>query len=88
MKGSTISMTDEQRLIAKVLATECVIPPGSASKKFVRDMAHRAREEPDYELSDKQVEYLYDLLHRFRRQIPGPHETYCTVCPPQGRLFK
>lgn len=43
--------------------------PGSADKRFARDMAARKAINPDYEMSERQRAYLRRLVHRYRRQI-------------------
>lgn len=61
-------MTPEQIQFAKALAG-VTFPPGTATKRFAKDMAHAAEHQPDRELTPKQAEYLRTAVIRFRRQI-------------------
>lgn len=72
-------MSDEEREAATALS-KCTFVPGTPPKRFARDMASAARHKPDLELTDGQRKYLFDLLHRFRRQIPKTHAKLCVTC--------
>ena len=61
-------MTNDQIIKAKALS-RCRFLPGSNAKRFVRDMARLASDNPDQELTEKQRKYLDDLFHSYRRQI-------------------
>ena len=45
----------------------CSMCPGTASKRFARDIATMP---PDKELSSRQAAFLWRLLYVFRRQLP------------------
>jgi len=62
-------MTELQIEIAKALGN-CSFCPGTAQKRFARNMASLAESEPGRELTPKQAAYLYDMAHRYRRQLP------------------
>ena len=63
-------MTDDQKTLAKALG-RAVFFPGSATKKFARDMALCAVMECAPELTTKQAEYLRTAVIRYRRQMSG-----------------
>ncbi|MCB1537246.1 MAG: hypothetical protein KDJ44_21690 [Rhodoblastus sp.] len=44
--------------------------PGSKDKRFARDMAARAKTEPDRALTESQAANLRRLGRKYRRQIP------------------
>ena len=60
-------MTDLDRRAAECLHG-CVFVPGTATKRFARDMAALARS-PDAAITEAQRAYLFTACHRFRRQI-------------------
>lgn len=62
-------MTPDQIEMAKALVRATFVP-GTATKRFAKDMAGLAEHSPEKELTPKQAKYLYDAVHRFRRQIP------------------
>lgn len=61
-------MTEDQITKAQALS-RCTFQPGSNAKRFVRDMARLANDNPDQELTERQRKYLDDLFHSYRRQI-------------------
>ena len=65
-------MTDSEMAMAIHLAA-CVFVPGTATKRFARDMAFRAAgsESSKIPLTEKQAKYLREAVIRFRRQIPN-----------------
>lgn len=58
-------MTPQQIVQIEALS-RCRFSPGSAEKRFVRDMFARER---TYELSEKQHAFLNRLAHSYRRQL-------------------
>lgn len=77
-------MTETEKAIALAL-NKCTYVPGTAPKRFARDMASATKHRPDLELTGPQRKYLFDLLHRMRRQIPQAHDRYCQTCAAGGR---
>lgn len=61
-------MTEQQQKDFIRLA-QCTFLPGSPQKRFVRDMAAIARNNPAYELSDRQSQWLDKLMHSYRKQL-------------------
>jgi hypothetical protein len=61
-------MTPDQIERAKALA-KCTFWPGSRDKRFMKAMAFRAEHDPGLELTEKQVKYMTDLIHKYRRQL-------------------
>ncbi len=61
-------MTDAEKIMARALAG-CSFVPGTATKRFARDMAFRAEHSADQPLTPKQADYLRTAVIRFRRQI-------------------
>ena len=66
-------MTDEQYALIQRLSRcrfrDAPHRPGSAEKRFARDMASAGKE---YELSERQVWYLAFLRYRYRKQLHEP----------------
>ena len=50
--------------------------PGSWDKRYARQWANQAESNPAYELTDKQSEWIYRLLYKYRRQLPDIYEKY------------
>ena len=50
--------------------------PASWDKSFARQWSNQARGNPKFQLTDKQAEWLYRLLYKYRRQIPDVYEKY------------
>jgi hypothetical protein len=63
-------VTDSERAAALALEP-CCFAPGALAKRFVRDMARRARQDPETALSDAQAAYLRRCVVRYRRQVPA-----------------
>ena len=63
-------MTDEELEIICHLG-RCTFLPGSADKRFVKNMVFAAEHDPDRELTERQTQYLIGLRHKYRRQIPA-----------------
>lgn len=61
-------MTEQQQKDFARLA-QCTFLPGSPQKRFARDMAAIAKNNPTYELSDRQSQWLDKLMHNYRRQL-------------------
>lgn len=61
-------MSPAEQLAARALA-ECAFLPGGWDKRFANDMATRSRHHTA-ELTDLQRKHLWNLVHRYRRQIP------------------
>lgn len=68
-------MTADEINIAKALDS-CTYLPGSFEKRFARDMAAYAEFNPKYELTEKQRDWLYKQLKRYRKQIPNTYKQY------------
>lgn len=63
-------MTMDQMTLALAL-NRVVFVPGTATKRFARDMAYNATSLKPRALTEKQAEYLRTAVIRFRRQIPA-----------------
>lgn len=61
-------VTDAEKKMAVALAG-CTFVPGTATKRFAKDMAFRAEHGDEKPLTPKQTEYLQTAVIRFRRQI-------------------
>jgi hypothetical protein len=59
-------MTDDERAAVAGL-WRCTFLPGSWDKRFARALAQRDASKP---LSDKQRDWLWRLVWKYRRQIP------------------
>lgn len=62
-------MTPEQISMARALA-RCNFVPGLPVKRFAHDMADKANQTPDQPLTQRQSQYLAEMVVRFRVQIP------------------
>jgi len=63
-------MTPEQISMARALA-RVTFPPNLPGKRFALDMAAQANLQPKATLTDKQADFLAELVIRYRRQIPN-----------------
>ena len=68
-------MSEDEKVIIKAL-NDVVYLPGSWNKRFMSSMISLLRVSLGDELSIKQVEWVYRLLYRYRRQVPGVYERY------------
>lgn len=63
-------MTPEQIATAKALGN-CSFPPGTADKRFARNMAFLAEHSPEREITERKDLNLRRLAYRYRRQMPA-----------------
>ena len=63
-------MSPEQVEIALALWSGVVYLPGSFDKRFARNISAIASSSPEKELSEKQAEWLFRLLFKYRKQLP------------------
>ena len=68
-------MTREQVEIALALGNVRFLP-ASFDKRFAQNMHGLASVEPEKELTEKQVEWLYRILYKYRKQVPVAYEKY------------
>lgn len=52
---------------------ECSMLPGSAQKRFARDLAFRAKHQPEKPITLRQRHYMEILAWRYRRQLPAKY---------------
>lgn len=45
--------------------------PGMPAKRYIRQLLHAHRVEPETRLTDEQAAYLWACVIRYRRQLPG-----------------
>lgn len=76
-------MTPAQISMATALA-RVTFPPGSGTKRFARDMADLATQQPDKVLTLRQAQYLAEAVVRYRRQIPAAVEALAKAALPPG----
>ena len=63
-------VSELEQILARAIAPGMVTyVPGTATKRFARDMAWLAEHNREQELTPKQRKYLFDTVHRYRRQI-------------------
>jgi hypothetical protein len=74
-------MTDDEKIVISALDRVTYLP-GSWNKKFAGAMVSLMRTSPEKELSEKQGQWIYRLLYRYRRQVPEVYERYrdCEFC--------
>lgn len=68
-------MTEKQKEKIFDLAG-CNFVPGCFDKRFVRDMAAKARSDLGFDLSAQQAACLDTMHHRYRRQIKDYEKRY------------
>lgn len=68
-------MTDLEKSAISLLSG-CTFLPGSYPKLFVRDLVAIKQNNPEFELSDKQKNYLWKLTYQYRRQHGNKWFTY------------
>jgi CRISPR/Cas system CSM-associated protein Csm5 (group 7 of RAMP superfamily) len=77
-------MKADQIKIIKALA-ECRFLPGSYVKGFVRDIYSITMTDPGKELTEKQIRYLAQIEHNYRRQLRNLGvRHYCYKCKDAG----
>lgn len=78
-------MTAEEKQICTRLGSVKYLP-GSFDKRFGSNLAAIAENTPDKELSEKQREWMYRLLYKYRKQLPNTyarfsHHPHCSKKP-------
>lgn len=76
-------MTPEQISMATALA-RVTMRPAIATKRFARDMADLATQQPDQPLTQRQAQYLAEAVVRYRRQIPADVVALARAALPPG----
>lgn len=80
-------MTPEQLEICTHLGL-VTYQPGSFDKRFGNSLSSIALNSPDKELSEKQNEWMYRLLYKYRKQLPyvySKHDAH-PLCNKKERL--
>lgn len=72
-------MTPEQKVICTNLG-KVSYPMGTFDKRFGRQLSTLA-ESIDYELSEKQIEWMFRLLYKYRKQLPKTYSLYGHTSP-------
>lgn len=49
---------------------------GSFDKRFITNLASVAKANPLYELSEKQIEWTYRLLYKYRKQLKSLYQQH------------
>lgn len=68
-------MTTEQIEICKALGKVRYLP-ASFDKRFGNNLCSLSFTQPEKELSEKQNEWMYRLLYKYRKQLPVTYEKY------------
>jgi hypothetical protein len=68
-------MTEEQISICKSLGSVIYLP-GSWDKRLGMTLFYAANNTTSLELTEKQNEWMYRLLYKYRRQIPATYEKF------------
>jgi hypothetical protein len=63
-------MTEHEITLAKALG-RCSFMPGTNQKRFARDLAFVAENDPSREITERQRYYMELMAWRYRRQIPS-----------------
>lgn len=68
-------MTNDQKYICIGLGTVRYLP-GTFDKRLGNNLCALVSNNPEKELSDKQNEWMYRLLYKYRKQLPSIYERY------------
>lgn len=68
-------MLEDEKIVIKALDKVTYLP-GSWNKRFAGSMVSLMMASPEKELSEKQKEWIYRLLYRYRRQVPNTYDKY------------
>ena len=68
-------MKTEEIEIAKSFNSVTFLP-GSFDKRLAQNMCSFALNHPDKEITERQSEWIYRLLYKYRRQVPLVYEKY------------
>jgi hypothetical protein len=68
-------MTEDQKKICIGLGNVSYLP-ACFDKRFGNNLASIAQTEPEKELSEKQIEWMFRLLYKYRRQLPRTYEKH------------
>lgn len=68
-------MTPQQLEISQALGQVKYLP-ASFDKRLARGISLTAKHAPEIDLTEKQNEWMYRLLYKYRRQIPSVYEKY------------
>lgn len=66
-------MNLEQMTIIRHLHDSVTMLPGTWDKRFVRQMFYS---KPSFKITDKQNEWIYRLLYKYRKQLPELYEKH------------
>lgn len=69
-------MTEDEIFIAKNLNAIHLGFGPSFDKRFIWKMNHNARYDSKLVLSEKQTEWIYRLLYKYREQLPKTYKKY------------
>lgn len=68
-------MTEEQKYICMQLGNVSYLP-ASFDKRFAKNLSSLVQTQPEKELTEKQIEWMYRLLYKYRKQLPRTYEKY------------
>jgi len=85
-------MTKEEQDICLALGRARYLP-GSFDKRFANNVSSIARTDPDKELTEKQREWIYRLLFKYRKQLDVTYSRYkdhplCSQKEPRKPVIK
>jgi len=68
-------MTEEQKEICLALGKPTYLP-GSFDKRFAHNLSSLAQHQPEKELTEKQNEWMFRLLYKYRKQLARTYDKY------------
>lgn len=68
-------MNKVQKEIINMMVYKQVAPPGGWAKKFLKDM-FKLRVRRKIKISEKQNEWIFRLLYKYRKKLPELYEKY------------
>jgi len=71
-------MTDDQILICNNLSNARLLA-GGFDKRFIKQVYAMATHTPEKVMSEKQIEWMYRLLYKYRKQLPKTYERFKNV---------
>lgn len=70
-------MTDTELKLVHDLCYKTSRYAGTNEDRFLNQLGEKYYVEPGYELSERQRDWLFSILHKYRRQLPELHRRHC-----------
>lgn len=70
-------MTDLELRLVDALCYKTSRYSGTNEDRFLNQLGERFYDDPGYELTERQREWLFAILHKYRKQNPELHRAHC-----------